>query len=353
MLHEYRNLRVTESYINKSCVVLCWKAEMNTSEALYLIEISKEQALASGITALVCCLVLILILVTEIFYMCRYRTTFFQRLFLYLTIVVALANGVAPVWLQILANKTIGTLTLFDNVFFAIYYSALVTELILIASINYTVLSKMYMYEYGTSVRRQSFQSNVEYMLCCCPHTKCKEAIFLLTMFIVTFLWLALLIWSRIANFIAYGILAWPIVINLVLSLVSTATLIVWFCRLGKKKLLRNKMKLACKKSILVTGSLTLFFLTWLPLVTVFIFYNVIPATIFLTLMQVIIPIIFSAHLCANIYKKRKGAKKKDNIAITAYPTIPPSTRVSLPSDTAAHAPNFLSPSTAEPTEAV
>ena len=31
--------------------------------------------------------------------------------------------------------------------------------------------------------------------------------------------------------------------------------------------------------------------------------------------------------------------------------TAPPSTRVSLPSDTAAHAPNFLSPSTAEPTD--
>ena len=31
--------------------------------------------------------------------------------------------------------------------------------------------------------------------------------------------------------------------------------------------------------------------------------------------------------------------------------TAPPSTRVSLPSDTAEHAPNFLSPSTAEPTD--
>ena len=31
--------------------------------------------------------------------------------------------------------------------------------------------------------------------------------------------------------------------------------------------------------------------------------------------------------------------------------TAPPSTRVSLPSDTTEHAPNFLSPSTAEPTD--
>ena len=31
--------------------------------------------------------------------------------------------------------------------------------------------------------------------------------------------------------------------------------------------------------------------------------------------------------------------------------TAPPSTRVSLPTDTADHAPNFLSPSTAEPSE--
>ena len=38
-------------------------------------------------------------------------------------------------------------------------------------------------------------------------------------------------------------------------------------------------------------------------------------------------------------------------IAETIPPTIPTSTRVSLPSDTAAHAPKFLSPSTAEPTD--
>ena len=35
----------------------------------------------------------------------------------------------------------------------------------------------------------------------------------------------------------------------------------------------------------------------------------------------------------------------------TVNSTAPPSTRVNLPSDTAEHAPNFLSPSTAEPTE--
>ena len=41
----------------------------------------------------------------------------------------------------------------------------------------------------------------------------------------------------------------------------------------------------------------------------------------------------------------------KAYVPATNRHTNPPSTRVSLPTDTAEHAPNFLSPSTAEPSE--
>ena len=42
---------------------------------------------------------------------------------------------------------------------------------------------------------------------------------------------------------------------------------------------------------------------------------------------------------------------RKAQVPATNRHTNPPSTRVSLPTDTAEHAPNFLSPSTAEPSE--
>ena len=49
---------------------------------------------------------------------------------------------------------------------------------------------------------------------------------------------------------------------------------------------------------------------------------------------------------------RREGNNRYDiQTAGGGLQTAPPSTRVSLPSDTAAHAPNFLSPSTAEPTD--
>ena len=49
---------------------------------------------------------------------------------------------------------------------------------------------------------------------------------------------------------------------------------------------------------------------------------------------------------------RREGNNRYDiQTAGGGLQTVPPSTRVSLPSDTAAHAPNFLSPSTAEPTD--
>ena len=49
---------------------------------------------------------------------------------------------------------------------------------------------------------------------------------------------------------------------------------------------------------------------------------------------------------------RREGDNRHDiQTAGGGLQTAPPSTRVSLPSDTAAHAPNFLSPSTAEPTD--
>ena len=67
--------------------------------------------------------------------------------------------------------------------------------------------------------------------------------------------------------------------------------------------------------------------------------------------------------LCVFVYMKhilrippredrREGNNRYDiQTAGGGLQTVPPSTRVSLPSDMAAHAPNFLSPSTAEPTD--
>ena len=59
-----------------------------------------------------------------------------------------------------------------------------------------------------------------------------------------------------------------------------------------------------------------------------------------------IAPLLFLLYIC--VHKPRQEIR-----SIATSFTAPPSRRVSLPTDTAAHAPNFLSPSTAEPTEEI
>lgn len=62
--------------------------------------------------------------------------------------------------------------------------------------------------------------------------------------------------------------------------------------------------------------------------------------------------IVFFLDMCASLCQGRKEVPATHtNPGRTGYETCPLSTRISLPTDTAAHSPNFLSPSTAEPTD--
>ena len=66
-------------------------------------------------------------------------------------------------------------------------------------------------------------------------------------------------------------------------------------------------------------------------------------------------PLLVFVYMCYSFRSRTRHVRFANRADIeTAGPglrTAPPSTRVSLPTDTADHAPNFLSPSTAEPSE--
>ena len=59
----------------------------------------------------------------------------------------------------------------------------------------------------------------------------------------------------------------------------------------------------------------------------------------------------YSVRRSARENRNAVNDNERGNLQTAGLQTAPSSTRVSLPSDTAAHAPNFLSPSTAEPTD--
>ncbi len=62
-------------------------------------------------------------------------------------------------------------------------------------------------------------------------------------------------------------------------------------------------------------------------------------------------PVSFGVYILISLPNLQRKVTTKAQVPATNRHTNPPSTRVSLPTDTAEHAPNFLSPSTAEPSE--
>ena len=76
-------------------------------------------------------------------------------------------------------------------------------------------------------------------------------------------------------------------------------------------------------------------------------------------LLHYCIPLIFFVYLCFGPCRSRKkktvayfqADQEKNGIQTARLQTAPPSTRVSLPSNTAEHAPNLLSPSGGDTSE--
>ena len=69
------------------------------------------------------------------------------------------------------------------------------------------------------------------------------------------------------------------------------------------------------------------------------------------TAVRTIAPVSFGVYILISLPNLQRKTTTKAQVFATNRHTNPPSTRVSLPTDTAEHAPNFLSPSTAEPSE--
>ncbi len=64
--------------------------------------------------------------------------------------------------------------------------------------------------------------------------------------------------------------------------------------------------------------------------------------------MQTFPPVSFGVYILMSLPSQQRKVTSKAQVPATNRHTNPPSTRVSLPTDTAKHAPNFLSPSTAK-----
>ena len=325
--------------------------------------------LAVGIAGMICFFFMLLTLVLAAFYICQYKTTFLQRLFFYLIVAATLAEGVFSLALSSALNNSNDYICIVVyQIVLVLQYYVFIVELMLVGSINLTILSKMYQYR----ASRPSQRPSTEYMLCCCSYKRGKEFIFVFIVFVFMLLCPAMVIillqlenWQwpsqatsflNIFSYVAFWSTVTVWFTDLLLTIISIVALAFWLLKLRRNNLLNNRMKLVCREMTFIISFLAgfvsvfiiLFLLTFSFLFSQQSLLIMRYGSSLFPLIHVILPILFLVYSCTIIKQRRTPASSNSE---TVPPTAPPSTRVSLPSDTAAHAPNFLSPSTAELTE--
>ena len=320
----------------------------------------REQTMATGITGLVCFILLMFLLVFEIFYICRYKTTFLQRLFIHLTMVVTLVDAMNVMYLGYSAPLNEGScynLTLALGIIMSYVCTA---EILTITFINITFLRTMFKYHF----ERRLLHSNVLSRYCSNRYCTAKlaEVIAVFTIFVgplslvvagifLPDMWIiftGLLTDNYNSNFVAIYRVYGPGLCALLLSFISSLVMIIWSCSLKRKGLSKYQIQLVCRELSLVVGILATYSIIILLEVVLplhpSLFYALFP------IVHSCMPSFFFVYICTHTIN---DLRKKVQVSAETVPppTVPPSTRVSLPTDTVAHALNFLSPSTAEPTE--
>ncbi len=137
-------------------------------------------------------------------------------------------------------------------------------------------------------------------------------------------------------------------VFNILLGLICIVLLVLWGYRLWKINLLKSKVKFVCTQMGHILFILVIYII-W-NLIYLFSFFPY--SGIVLSVIRTFAPVSFGVYIVMSIPKlPKKVTTAKAQVPATNRHTNPPSTRVSLPTDTGEHAPNFLSPSTSEPSE--
>ena len=347
--------------------------ESNGSDCFTNITIQEVQttALAIGIPGIVCLFFSIVGLVAELVFLCRIKNNFLLRLFLYLSVVVSITLGVYVLhlysyWDQ--SNKPFcGVLVI------TLYYSFTVEQL-LILSTNIVLLYKVYSSNFRVCTRRwtDGLSKSCYVFL---------EFLFVAINFGIPVITASIIVkfensddtntWAfncymrsdnhsvvecndqkkRIFLERAIGILI-PVSINLILSLVCVIVLVIWLIWLQRRHFLRARLRTITKEIGLLLGYLIPYSFFWVIIIVAgfkdfhqFIF-PIYPMS------HIVVPISFFVYMFVSIRQRHKKLRSahEDNHNVhldqqtTGLETAPPSTRISLPSDTAAHAPNFLSP---------
>ena len=289
-------------------------------------------------------LLLVPTLILQLFFIYRYKSTFLHRQFLYTTVVVLLLNVINIVYPSSLNHCPLSLLIVYRlNWYF--YY----VEMLQIATIHLLLLYKLCKHmQTKTTQRLQTLCCNIRPRLWNDVMIVCTQLGLPLPVLIVDIV-VMLKTNSDAFTIREYNYFFLPLVaVNTLLGLVCIVLLVVWFCMLVKKKLLKSRAKFVCTQM----GHILIVLVVLLIVNTAYFYSNYVNFSLAVfTAVRTIAPVSFGVYILISLPNLQRKTTTKAQVFATNRHTNPPSTRVSLPTDTAEHAPNFLSPSTAEPSE--
>ena len=221
---------------------------LSNSKCLNTSDSWVEQLWISSIISIVSIVILVPTLIVQFFFIYRYKSTFLHRQFLYATVVVILLF-IINIVLWITVDVGCPFFLLF------VYYNSLgvyiaFVEIMQITTIHLLLLYKLCKYiETRTTQRLQTLCCNIrprprhDVMIVCIqlglplPILIDEIVVILKTHSIFTYM-------DRVQMYmyIQTSLLA----VNILLGLICTMLLVLWFCMLWKRGLLKNKLKFVC-----------------------------------------------------------------------------------------------------------
>ena len=312
--------------------------------------------------------------ILDIIFICRIKTNFMVRLFVYLMVATTMELGAACprsiFMIHVIHQSCTSINRQLVDLFFIIAVYCLWVQAVTVCSIDVTLLTKIYKYTCGAT---SSTTTQCHAVASCWRNRnlKCMEALFLTVLFglpvVITIIVLTSIIessssiWS-ISNSASslHLIAAIPVLFNLLCNIGLIVVLPVWFFWLRRRQVARVRTRAVLKE----TGLFVLLLFST-PFVWLFLnFWNSyldseIYSTAILSVFLGVLPYGLLVYMWLSFRSSARRVRIVQNEnrdlrippRTTGLETAPQSTRVSLPTDTADHAPNFLSPSGDETTE--
>ena len=352
----------------------------------YTSEEVKTNALALGVPGLICFTLSVVGLIMEFIYVCRNKNNFMLRLFIYLSVAVTISVGAysLDIAIYLKPNKKL----VLCAVSYAIFQYSAMVERFLVFSINIILLHKVYYSTFRSHKPKWPRICNLSYTA---RARKCLEVMFVTLHFGLPAIVISLIIgiiqepenwiiWDfcytgknsesdtdcalRRRNIFLELLLHTLLLtlIDLLLSLACISILLIWLAWLQKRQFLKARMNTILKETGLLLGYLITYCLAWILVSTMQFIENEtvqVITTVLYPLGHAVIPISFFVYMCAGLRCEHRqshiGNKENQNVHINPHTTrlqiAPLSSRISLPSDTADHAPNLLTHSGEEPSE--